>query len=215
METENWLWRQGARLMLGWDKWQRDEKLIAMEYQNQLCEFSAPLVSVKSDWDCTAGRNLLQVELMAIWKRDFSSWEINDLNETCICFIKSMWVSQGFLKRQFWNYQWLPFFGFVRGYFGIGFSNCFVVPQNHFQQPKKYWNSCAWLTKGPTRPKHASNLPQKYSSLVPKDAQYQIMPMDLKSQILLQMLWLLKSRSWVESLDELLYICTDKFLSGL
>lgn len=50
-----------------------------------------------------------------------------------------------------------------------------------------------WLTKGLTRPKHASNLPQEYSSFVLKDAQHQIVPVDLKSQILLQMFWLLNS----------------------
>lgn len=149
MQTENWLWRQGARLTLVWDKWQSNEKQIAVEYQNQLCETSLGFLSIFcfcEIWDCTAGRNLPQVELMAIWKfnfceRDFSYWEINDLNETCICFIRSRWVCQSFLKSPFWQHQWLPFYGFILGYFGIGFSNCFMVLQSQFQQPKKYWSN--------------------------------------------------------------------------
>lgn len=39
-------------------------------------------------------------------------------------------------------------------------------------------------------PKHASDLPQKYSSFELKDNQHQIVPVDLKSQISLQMFWL-------------------------
>lgn len=42
-------------------------------------------------------------------------------------------------------------------------------------------------------PKHASDLPQKYSSFELQDTQHQIVPVDLKSQIFLQMFWLLNT----------------------